>query len=856
MSTYTKRLEDPIAESMPSSDSLPRHLVRVPGGDWALWRWMCLRGAGFPFSMVAQMAAPFCAQAADKLLGAEAEAGQRRQDFVAAIRKQMDITRDSQRRKDLAGLLTALNANKKVKVQEDDLEPLRSALESATGHVEQARLEFQQAFQFALDEVSEKIKRVASDADFRRAMLMQNAAAVRLGLPVLRHDNTERGKKERQSQQLVANYLQRYCAKNDSIGFFGPVGWGRFSDHGPNVEARPGPSIAATSNIYFEHWAIDALADELSKDVKMRPWMAPRLSPEVCLNENHLKLPDGSLIELSPTEKAILGRCDGRRTARQIALDLSHQATNGNHSEQDFFEILLAFLSRKIITWKLEVPVVLHPERILRDLLERVEDEHLRSRALQCLDRLEQARDFVARAVGTPDELDVALEKLDAAFTGLTDKAATRYEGWNYSGRTVIYQDCLRDLQIEIGPDVIAQLGPPLSLFLASARWFSYEAAGLYRKAFQEAYEKMAADSQTGTIEMLPFWEKIRRLFTNPQDKLFAKLLPELQRRWEQVLRIPEGRQVQYASAELRSRVDEAFDAPRAGWSLARYHSPDVMISAESVEAIRRGDYQFVLGEVHICYNTIRPSWAMAQHPHPEEMFEAIDSDIPEDHVLIVPPKSFRRYSARARMVLISPRDYIVEIKEDALSWHPPSKTLPITAFVVEQGPTGLVAKTRDGRLKFDLVEFFGEALSNEAVEFMDPLRSRSHVPRLIVDRMVIHRESWSFPAPDLHFALAKDEAQRFLEVKRWQKKHELPRLVFVRVPVELKPFYVDFDSPIYVENLAKMVRKTLDAKSIRRETPIEVTEMLPTPGQIWLPDAQGQKYTCELRIVALDMKN
>ena len=406
---------------------------------------------------------------------------------------------------------------------------------------------------------------------------------------------------------------------------------------------------------------------------------------------------------------------------------------------------------------------------------------------------------------------------------------------------------------MEIGPAVVQELGPPLALLLSGSRWFTFESAKLYRQAFQQAYEELAAKSQSATIEMLAFWVKIRRLFTNPGSKLFDQLVPEFQRRWAEVLRIPDARRVEYTTADLQSRVAAAFDAPQAGWRQARHHSPDVMISAASVEDIRRGNYQLVLGEVHMASNTLRPSWAMAQHPYPEEMFDAIDHDFPEEQVFLVPPKSFRRYSGRARFTLTSARNYLIEVKEDSLSWHPPSKTLPITAFVVEPGPEGLTARTKDDRLRFDLIEFFGEALSNESVEYMDPIGHSPHVPRITVDRLVIQRESWSFPASDLQFALAKDESERFLGAKRWQMEHHIPRLAFVRAPVELKPFYVDFDSPIYVEILAKMARRTLTEKSARREQPIGVVEMLPTSDQIWLPDSQGRKFTCELRMVALD---
>ena len=79
-----------------------------------------------------------------------------------------------------------------------------------------------------------------------------------------------------------------------------------------------------------------------------------------------------------------------------------------------------------------------------------------------------------------------------------------------------------------------------------------------------------------------------------------------------------------------------------------------------------------------------------------------------------------------------------------------------------------------------------------------------------------------------------------------------MPRFVFTKSSVEVKPFYVDFASPIYVNIFAKVVRRTLETGG---ENPlILVSEMLPTADQAWLPDNEGERYTSELRIVALDL--
>ena len=69
---------------------------------------------------------------------------------------------------------------------------------------------------------------------------------------------------------------------------------------------------------------------------------------------------------------------------------------------------------------------------------------------------------------------------------------------------------------------------------------------------------------------------------------------------------------------------------------------------------------------------------------------------------------------------------------------------------------------------------------------------------------------------------------------------------------VERRPFYLDLESPVLVEILAKAIRRA--AEEIPGAS-ISVSEMLPDHDQLWLPDAQGNHYTCELRLVVLDLE-
>ena len=81
-----------------------------------------------------------------------------------------------------------------------------------------------------------------------------------------------------------------------------------------------------------------------------------------------------------------------------------------------------------------------------------------------------------------------------------------------------------------------------------------------------------------------------------------------------------------------------------------------------------------------------------------------------------------------------------------------------------------------------------------------------------------------------------------------------MPRFVFFKAPVEPKPCYLDFESPILVDIFCKMVRRTQEAES--QDRIIEVSEMLPRPDQTWLTDAENNHYSSEFRLVALDLKH
>ncbi|MGD0067774.1 MAG: lantibiotic dehydratase, partial [Streptosporangiaceae bacterium] len=163
---------------MTQGEAIESHRVPLEGTTWSVWRDVCLRSAGFPADMVLAICDEPLARSAD-LIGA-----------------------------DLAGADPA------------------------------GRVAYDTAFADAAGRLSRAVAAVDAHPRFREAVTWQNP-----GLAQRLRDagvGTSRRSQDRKRELLIANYLQRYCLKNDTIGFFGPVGWASAGSGAVGLVVVPG----------------------------------------------------------------------------------------------------------------------------------------------------------------------------------------------------------------------------------------------------------------------------------------------------------------------------------------------------------------------------------------------------------------------------------------------------------------------------------------------------------------------------------------------------------------------------------------------------------------------------------------
>jgi len=215
-----------------------------------------------------------------------------------------------------------------------------------------------------------------------------------------------------------------------------------------------------------------------------------------------------------------------------------------------------------------------------------------------------------------------------------------------------------------------------------------------------------------------------------------------------------------------------------------------------------------------------------------------------------VPTTSFGATPARLANVLQGPQDPRLVFAPDS-SGYDPKLARFVGDYDIAEVDGKLVVTSRVDGETWTLVEFIADSLATDLSQFFGFLPSARHTPRVSIDNLVLHRETWRFTAGELDFAATKDEKLRYAQCRAWVAGHDLPRYVFVRAQGEIKPVYADLTSLSSVDLVCRLARRVKMNHGDAGD--VVVSEMLPTPDQLWLSDSQGRRYTSELRVCAVD---
>lgn len=168
---------------------------------------------------------------------------------------------------------------------------------------------------------------------------------------------------------------------------------------------------------------------------------------------------------------------------------------------------------------------------------------------------------------------------------------------------------------------------------------------------------------------------------------------------------------------------------------------------------------------------------------------------------------------------------------------------LPFDDLQVESD--GRTARLLSTRLGTEVCLYNGEMESLVQTAFalprVRPLRVSlgAHTPRLKLGGAVLQREQWRMEAADAEALVAcKDDKARLRAAVGIWARMGLPDHVFAKFPGERKPVLIDVQSPALLRVFVNL---------LEQKGEVVLSEMLPSPGQLWL-GAAGGRHTAELR--------
>lgn len=774
------------------------HLVPLGDTGWSVWRDVVLRSTGFPADGVDRFAAPDCARAADAML---------------------------------------------------------DSLDSPGGTPEPAAEEtFDKEFEEAVTAGARACDELADDPQFRSAVSWQSPSSLIALDGLLRTvGGRRRNSKRRQREMIVVRYWQRYCVKNETVGFFGPAVWARIDPAAPALTASPGAEVIRDRTVELEHWALSAYAHTLAGDPAVRRWLPPALPPHYTLDlpGRRVLRPAHAPVPVGPAEATALHLCDGRRTAVSVLDELV--AGGLVRTGDDGYLLLERLAERGLLTWRGDLPIAPTAEAALRSLLAGIGDDEARARASTGLERLSAARDRVADAAGDPPRLAAALAELEMEFTALTGTPARRRAGEMYAGRCLCVEETSRDVDVVLGGALLDDLAAPLALLLRAARWLTEELADAYGTTLRELYEDLAGDSADGWVGLADLWYLAQGSMFGAGERPVDVVGKEFVRRWSALFGLDGGPAgpLTFRAAELAGAAAAAFPrrtgSDRPGWSGGRLHSPDLQLCATDVDAVRRGDYLAVLGELHTAWPTFDCAVFTRWHPDQDRLRRTLADDLGGRRIRPLYPMDWPRNTGRVAHTLHGPDDPQLGFTD--APGADPDRLLPVTAVLVGPDASGeLTAVAPDGR-SWPLVDVFADLLATHAVDGFKLTGSVPYTPRITVDKLVVVRETWRTTVAETGLARVSGERKRYLAVRRWRRDLGLPNRVFVKLSSETKPVYVDLTSPVHAGSLCTMLG---GARVTGRDT-VTVSEALPDVGHHWLADAQGNRYSSELRLQVVD---
>jgi hypothetical protein len=641
-----------------------------------------------------------------------------------------------------------------------------------------------------------------------------------------------RNKASRAHERHLLLYLQRVAAKNDSLSAFGPEGWGTVGGEPRSLKISPRPGIAARET-FLERWTAHGVAAALNADPEIRVELSPRLNPNGLLAGNRFVLADtGDTIELDEATLQALPQLDSKKPAYSLGLDTA---------------TLERLAQQKIIRWEIEVPALEpHAFDVLLADVEAWRDTPVRSRWLErlqpisALPRKFAGTEETAARIQIIEEADERLQRL-----GALPKTGTRFL---YSAANPIGEECFRECGFTIGEDLVGEVAreaaPWIDLWRDSYAFVASRVATGLRRILEKAPTK------NGAMPLPAFFhvcEQLRMPLTGPALVGLAHMaFQEVKAAFRQQVASRADAEEWQLTADDCHFVRKNFQFPK--FDEYTYPSADMQLSAKSSEAVARGEYEWILAELH-------PPVALLHHgfywgcPDKEALGRALAATTkgrPTFHFGFYAIDFTSAIAVRVLDAMPGLTNFLSAQRGDP-RWRiiPPAEI-----DVFSDDANGDVALRLRGS-----GEYLG-SLSRGwwiGLGFHPFLFGRSpHMPRLRCGKVIVQRCSWTVSLAEMSAGNYTGVSRNLVAaIERLRAAKGWPRYIYIRPSEQAlrrsgaegrdkdtKPVFIDLESYLFLEIFHGWLTKAGE---------LEVSEMLPDPKHLLWEERDGRR-TFELR--------
>jgi hypothetical protein len=646
-------------------------------------------------------------------------------------------------------------------------------------------------------ELQARLHRFASTPDVQEAVHLSSPAMYdNMWVRYVERGPGKRNAHARRIERQVYTYLQRFCAKNETTSFFGPMGYGEVvAGAGFEVVVAPSPG---RRKAFLASWATREIARVIAADPAVRPTLPMRRNPFVSIDGDRARCEALRIDDVvAPEELRILELASRPRPLAELAIELGRPP-------DEVVRCARALESRKLLMSGLALAADEGDALgVLTREVSALPAGPARDRWLGELAQLRAWLDEFAQP-GLAERRKL-LTQLEERFSSITGVPARHSAGKVYADRLVLYEEAESRFSIRIGRELFERIAADI----AAALELSAVHGERVQAGHRSLVERLLTDT-AGKCDLLTYTTRFRpdgEIRTGP---------PRLD-----------------AGAALSHTAE--LSGPATG---GRYALPDLCLCASSPGAIARGEAAIVFARVH--HHLLVRGWLDTWHPRPDEFDRAArDWLAREPDAASLVPLVIRR---RNKGYYAFPGNEAIALGGDTTR----ATAVAPSRFEVRVGANGPELVDREGKrrelyLMLDDLSNYPPfaALAHPQVLHAVFRSEDGRSPRVQVGAATYQRARWEVRLPDLE---GLPDHELLLKIRRIVTAQGWPRFVFARTDSERKPILIDTASPFSFDVLRHMVRG---------DELVRIDEMLPGPDELWLRDERG-RYTCELRTQAV----